>query len=63
MERTQVINPDNGTTISADVLSRTDKRMRVIINGTGTPLDFRRSDLRRPYVYRSGPLTLHIEER
>jgi len=34
----------------ADVLSRTDKYMKVVIVGTTMTIEFNRSDLNRPYI-------------
>jgi hypothetical protein len=39
----------------ADILSRSDKRMKVVINGTSITIVLMRKDIRRPYVgYEAG---------
>lgn len=46
----KIRNTNNGKTLIADVLSRSDKSLRVVIPGTTIPLTLTRKDLRGPFV-------------
>ena len=50
MERCNVTNTNTGKTIGADILSRSDKQIKVALDGTKFSLMLYRSDVRRPYV-------------
>lgn len=50
METCKVINTNNGNTVLADILQRSDKRIRVVLQGTNMTLTMTRDDTRRPYV-------------
>jgi hypothetical protein len=41
---------DNGMNKEADVLSRTDKYMKVAVQGTTMTIELTRTDLNRPYI-------------
>lgn len=43
-------NTNNSKTAKADVLQRSDKRLRVVLQGTDTTITLTRDDTRRPYV-------------
>lgn len=49
MERVEITNTSNGTKVGADVLSRSDKKIRVIIDGMADPVNLTRIDTRTPY--------------
>ena len=50
METTTIICSDNGKSKKADVLSKTDKYMKVVVEGTTMTIEMSRSDLNKPYV-------------
>ena len=50
MEQIQITCIDNGKTKTADVLSRTDKYMKVALEGTTMTIELVRTDLNRPYI-------------
>lgn len=50
METCKVTNTNNGNTVLADILQRSDKRLRVVLQGTNMTLTMTRDDTRRPYV-------------
>ena len=50
MEQIEITCIDNGKTKTADVLNRTDKYMKVALDGTTMTIELNRSDLNRPYV-------------
>ena len=50
MEQIIITCIDNGMSKEADVLSRTDKYMKVVIAGTTMTIELNRSDLNRPYI-------------
>ncbi len=50
MDRVKVTNTNNGKDADADVLQRSDKRLRVALVGTNITINMTRSDTRRPYV-------------
>ncbi len=50
MDRVKVVNTNNGRTVEADVLQRSDKRLRVALVGTAITLTMTRDDIRRPFV-------------
>lgn len=58
MNRIKITNTATETTLIADVLSRSDKKIRAVIQGTDLPLDFSRTDVRLPYVYNGNRMTL-----
>lgn len=56
MDTCKVTNTNNGKTVTADVIQRSDKRLRVVFQGTDMTLTMTRSDIRRPYVGSSAGL-------
>ena len=50
MEQIIITCIDNGMSKEADVLSRTDKYLKVVIVGTTMTIELNRSDLNRPYI-------------
>lgn len=50
MDTVKVTNTNNGKTVEADVLQRSDKRLRVALVGTSITITMTRDDIRRPYV-------------
>ena len=50
MEKITITCSDNGKTKTADVLSHTDKYLKVVVEGTTMTIEMFRSDLNRPYV-------------
>lgn len=41
---------DNGKTVEADILKKSEKSIRVALQGTNIVLNMTRTDTRRPYV-------------
>jgi hypothetical protein len=50
MEQIEITCIDNGKTKTADVLNRTDKYMKVALDGTTMTIELVRTDLNRPYI-------------
>lgn len=50
MERVEITNTSNGTKVGADVLTRSDKKLRVVIDGMADPINLTRIDTRTPYT-------------
>ena len=47
MEKIVIRCIDNGQTKPADVLTKTDKHMKVVIDGTNTSIELHRKDLNK----------------
>ncbi len=56
MDTVKVTNTNNGRTVEAEVLQRSDKRLRVVLVGTSITLTMTREDTRRAYVGNSNGL-------
>ena len=56
MDTCKVTNTNNGRTVAADILQRSDKRIRVVLQGTDMTITMTREDTRRPYVGRASGL-------
>ena len=50
METIEIHCTDNDKVKTAEVLSRTDKHMKVVFEGTTMTLELMRKDLNKPYV-------------
>lgn len=50
MQKVNVNCEDTGKVIACDVLERNDKRIKVVVPGTTTPLTLLRTDLRKPFI-------------
>ena len=50
MEAIEIYCTDNDKTKTAEVLSRTDKYIKVVFEGTTMTLELSRKDLNKPYV-------------
>ena len=50
METVTIICTDNDRTKIAEVLSKTDKYMKVVIEGTTMTIELTRKDLNKPYI-------------
>jgi hypothetical protein len=50
MDTIQITCIDNGKIKTADVLSKTDKYIKVVIQGTQIAIELVRSDVNRPYI-------------
>ena len=50
MEQIQLTCSNNGKTKTADVLSRSDKFLKVVVEGTTMTIELFRSDVNKPYV-------------
>jgi len=50
MEKITITCSDNGKTKTADVLSHSDKYLKVVVEGTTMTIEMFRSDLNKPYV-------------
>jgi hypothetical protein len=56
MEQIIITCIDNGMSKEADVLSRTDKYLKVARQGTTMTVELSRTDLNRPYIGRKAGL-------
>lgn len=50
LETCSVVSTETGKTVTADVLKRSDKSIRVALHGSNITLNLSRTDIRRPYV-------------
>jgi hypothetical protein len=50
MEKIEIVCTNNEKTKTADVLSMTDKHLKVALEGTMITIDLVRNDLNKPYV-------------
>ena len=50
MEQIQLTCSNNGKTKTADVLSKSDKFLKVVVEGTTMTIELFRSDVNKPYV-------------
>ena len=50
MEQIQITCTENGLVKTADVLSQSDKYMKVVVDGTQIAIELYRSDLNKPYI-------------
>lgn len=62
MEKVKVVNPHNGKTLTADVLYRNDKTIKVVIFGMDSGVTFTRTDIRKPYESHIAGIELRIEK-
>ena len=56
MDKVKVTNISNGRTVDADVLQRSDKRLRVALTGTNITINLTREDVRKPFIGRTNGL-------
>ena len=55
MDSIEVICTDNGKTKTAEVLSKSDKHIKVVFEGTTITLELFRADVNKPYIgHKSG---------
>jgi hypothetical protein len=50
MEKIIITCSDNGKSKTVDVLMRSDKYLKVVVEGTTMAIELHRSDLNRPYI-------------
>lgn len=50
MDRIDIENLDTGKIVGADVMSRSDKKIRVVIDGMSDPINLTRLDTRSPFA-------------
>ncbi len=50
MEQIEIIYTDNGKTKNAEVLNKSDKYMKVVVEGTQIAIELYRSDVNKPYI-------------
>ena len=50
MDQIEITCIDNGKIKTAEVLSKTDKYMKVVIEGTTMTIELTRKDLNKPYI-------------
>lgn len=50
MDRVEITCVDNGKTKMVEVLSKTDKYMKVVIEETTMTIELTRKDLNKPYI-------------
>lgn len=56
MDKVKVTNINNGRTVDADVIQRSDKRLRVALTGTNITINLTREDVRKPFIGRANGL-------
>jgi hypothetical protein len=56
MDKVKVTNISNGRTVEADVIQRSDKRLRVALVGTNITINLMRDDTRKPYIGKANGL-------
>jgi len=61
MEKIVIRCIDSGQTKSADVLSKTDKHIKVVVDGTNTSIELHRKDLNKPYIGRFAGLEFEYD--
>ena len=55
MEKIEIRCTENGKIKTADVLSRNDKYLKVVVEGTQITIELFRSDVNKPYIgHKSG---------
>ena len=50
MEQIEIICTDNGKTKNAEVLNKSDKYMKVVVEGTQIAIEMFRKDVNKPYI-------------
>ena len=50
MEQIEIICTDNGKTKNAEVLNKSDKYMKVVVEGTQIAIEMFRQDVNKPYI-------------
>ncbi len=50
MDKIEIICTNNGKTKTADILFRSDKHLKVAIEGTQIAIEMHRQDLNKPYI-------------
>ena len=50
MEQIEIICTDNGKTKNAEVLNKSDKYMKVVVDGTQIAIELHRIDVNKPYI-------------
>ena len=50
MEQIEIICTDNGKTKNAEVLNKSDKYIKVVVEGTQIAIEMFRKDVNKPYI-------------
>ena len=50
MERIKIVCTNNGITQPADIISETERHIKVVINGTDIVLELHRESANKPYI-------------
>ena len=61
MDRISIKNENSGKSMGADVLSKSDKKIRCVIDGMDVAMTFTRTDVRKPYICHMGGITLQTD--
>ena len=56
MDQVEIRCTENGKTKTADVLSRSDKYLKVVVEGTQIAIELFRQDVNKPYIGHSAGL-------
>ena len=56
MDQVEILCTENGKIKTADVLSRNDKYLKVVIEGTQITIELFRNDVNKPYIGRKSGL-------
>jgi|TARA_B110000503_G_C7098971_1_gene392935 hypothetical protein len=63
MEKITLICTDNDKTKTAEILSKTDKYIKVVVDGTTMSIELTRKDLNKPYVgNKAGLEFIYVED-
>ena len=63
MDKVTIVCSDNGKSKTADVLSKSSKHLKVVLEGTTMCVELHRQDLNKPYVGTKAGLEFAYEER
>ena len=63
MENVEIVCTDNDKTKIVEVLSKTDKYMKVVVEGTTMTIELFRKDLNRPYIGNKAGLEFSYDDR
>ena len=50
MDQIEITCDNNGKTKTADVVSKSDKYLKVVVHGTAMTIELSRSDVNKPYI-------------
>ena len=63
MEKVEITCTNNGKTKLVDVLSKNDKYMKVVVEGTQIVIEMSRKDVNTPYIGDTAGLTFEWQQK